>query len=155
MEAAAEGQLMEPNGICGWQTLRGETAYLYGLKARAKNPPCLGYGTFTVDLGPLEQLRKGYSRRVRPITYLPLYVKAMALAMQRNPEANAILFRKLFGLRIVRFEKVDVNLPITRKVGNRSITFIGTIRDAPAKSLAQIQDELAAYQRCPAEASFA
>lgn len=141
------------NRITSSETVRGETAYIYGLKARAQRHHCLGYGTFAVDLANLEVARRRYSREVRPITYLPLYVKAMGLAVQRNPEANAILFKKLFGLRIVNFEQVDVNLPITRKVGDRVYTFIGTIRNAPAKTLAEIQDELAHYQRCPPEES--
>jgi pyruvate/2-oxoglutarate dehydrogenase complex dihydrolipoamide acyltransferase (E2) component len=143
------------NRICRSETVRGERAYVYGLKARAQRHHCMGYGTFSVEMDTLESLRKEYSRRVRPITYLPLYVKATALAVQRNPQANAILFRKLFGLRIVQFEQVDVNLPITRKVGERWITFIGTVRNAAGKSLAQIQQELSDYQRCPAEESFA
>ena len=143
------------NRICHNETVRGERAYLYGLKARAQRHHCLGYGTFSVELDALESLRKEYSRRVQPITYLPLYVKATALAVQRNPQANAILFRKLFGLRIVQFEQVDVNLPITRKVDGRWITFIGTVRNAAAKSLAQIQQEISAYQRCPPGESFA
>jgi pyruvate/2-oxoglutarate dehydrogenase complex dihydrolipoamide acyltransferase (E2) component len=144
-----------PNRIGRQETLRGERAYVYAFKARAQRHHCLGYGTFDVDLERLETLRKEYSRRIRPITNLPLYVKATALTLQRHPEANAILFRQWFGLRIVHFERVDVNLPITRKVGKRWITFVGTIRDAPAKSLAEIQDELTTYQRCPAEESFA
>jgi pyruvate/2-oxoglutarate dehydrogenase complex dihydrolipoamide acyltransferase (E2) component len=142
-----------PNRIDRQQTVRGQQAYVYGFKARAQQHHCLGYGTFSVDLDALEPLRKEYSRRIRPITNLPLFVKATALAIQRNPQANAILFKKFFGLRIVHFEQVDVNLPITRKVGERWITFIGTIRNAPAKTLAQIQDEITAYQRCPPEAS--
>jgi pyruvate/2-oxoglutarate dehydrogenase complex dihydrolipoamide acyltransferase (E2) component len=144
-----------PNRIESSQRLRGEQAYVYGLKARAKNHHCLGYGTFAVDVDGLEPLRKEYSRRIRPITNLPIYVKATALAVQRNPQANAILFRRLFGLHIVQFADVDVNLPITRKVGERWITFIGTIRNAAAKTLAQIQEELLTYQRCPPEESFA
>lgn len=143
------------NRICRDQSVRGEQAYIYCLKARAKRHHCLGYGTFSVDLDPVERYRKEYSRRVRPITYVPLYVKATALAIQRNPEANAILFRKLFGLRIVRFETVDVNLPITRIIGDRIVTFIGTVRNAAAKPLCEIQEELAGYQRCPPEESFA
>jgi pyruvate/2-oxoglutarate dehydrogenase complex dihydrolipoamide acyltransferase (E2) component len=143
------------NRICDSQTVRGEQAAVYCLKARAKRHHCLGYGTFSVNLDALEHHRKGYSRRVSPITYAPLYVKATALAIQRNPEANAVLFRKLFGLRIVRFETVDVNLPITRMIGERVATFIGTIRNAAAKPLCEIQQELTQYQRCPPEASFA
>lgn len=144
-----------PNRICRDDPVHGETAYVYGLKARARWHHCLGHGTFSVDLGPVEELRRAYSRRVRPITYLPLYVKAVALTLQRNPEANAILFRRLFGLRIVRFERVDVNFPITRQYEGRWITFIGTVRDAPAKTLAQIQEELLVQQRGTPEACHA
>jgi pyruvate/2-oxoglutarate dehydrogenase complex dihydrolipoamide acyltransferase (E2) component len=143
------------NPIVDEQTVRGESAYVYAFKARAKSHHCLGYGTFDVGLDRLEALRKEYTRRIAPVTNLPLYVKAVALAIQRNPEANAILFRKLFGRRIVRFGKVDVNLPITRNLGERRITFIGTVRDAPAKTLTQIQQEITAYQRCSPEESFA
>jgi len=143
------------NRICRNQTVRGEQAYVYCLKARAQRHHCLGYGTFSVDLTCLERHRKQYSRRVTPITYVPLYLKATALAIQRNPEANAILFKKPFGLRIVQFEQVDVNLPITRMLGDRPITFIGTVRNAAGKSLAEIQDELLQYQRRPPDESFA
>jgi pyruvate/2-oxoglutarate dehydrogenase complex dihydrolipoamide acyltransferase (E2) component len=144
-----------PNGIRSSQVVRGEQAYVYAFKARAQRHHCLGYGTFSVELGALEGLRKQYSRQVRPITYLPLYVKATALAVQRHPEANAILFRKPLGLRIVQFERVDVNLPITRKIGDRWVTFVGTIRNAAEKSLAEIQKELTEYERCPPEQSAA
>jgi pyruvate dehydrogenase E2 component (dihydrolipoamide acetyltransferase) len=144
-----------PNRICSSRPVQGEEAYGYGLKARARRHHCPAYGTFPVDVERLERLRRAYSRAVRPITYLPIYVKATALAVQRHPEANAILFRKPLGLRIVQFARVDVNLPITRRVGDRWITFIGTVRDAAAKSLAEIQAELREYQRCPPEKSFA
>jgi pyruvate/2-oxoglutarate dehydrogenase complex dihydrolipoamide acyltransferase (E2) component len=125
------------------------------LKARARDHHCPVYGTFEADLSRLEVLRKEYCRRVAPVTNLALYVKAVGLAVARNPEGNSILFRKLFGLRVVRFERVDVNLPITRHLGERTITFIGTVRDAPNKSVAQIQAEITEYQRCPPEQSFA
>lgn len=143
------------NRVCSQQTVRGEAAYVYAFKARAKRHHCLGYGTFSVDLECLERLRKQYARSVSPITYLPIYVKATAIAIKRNPEANAILFRKLLGRRIVQFQHVDVNLPITRKIGDRWVTFIGTVRNAAEKSLAEIQAELTEYQRCPPEQSFA
>ena len=55
----------------------------------------------------------------------------------------------------MRFEKVDVNLPITRQIGGRTLTFIATVRDAASKSLAQIQEEIIEHQECPAEKSFA
>ncbi|MCA1595107.1 MAG: 2-oxo acid dehydrogenase subunit E2 [Chloroflexi bacterium] len=135
--------------------MRGEQAYLYGLKARAQRHHCMGYGTFSVDVEKLSRLRREYSRAIRPVTYVPLYIRAMALALSRNPEANAILFRTLFGMRIVRFERVDVNLPVTRRIGQRTITFIGTIRNAGVKTVAEIQEELIRYQRLPPEESFA
>src|ERR1700704_2580404 len=64
-----------PNRICEQRTVRGEQAYNYGLKSRAQHHHCLGYGPYSVDLDGLEALRKEYSRRVRPITSLPIYVK--------------------------------------------------------------------------------
>ncbi len=144
-----------PNRITHATPVRGEQAFVYGLKARARRHHCLGYGTFAVDLSALGALRKEYSRAVRPITYLPIYVKATALALRANPEANAILFKKIAGYKIVRFANVDVNLPITRKLGDRVVTFIATIRDAASKRLADIQDEIQAHQECPPETSFA
>lgn len=146
---------MTSNRIAESRPIRGESAYIYAFKARARDHHCLGYGTFEADLTRLGPLRKEYSRRVAPVTDLALYVKAIGLAIAANPEANAVLFRKLFGYRIVRFEQVDVNLPVTRDIGGRVITFVATIRDAPNKTLAQIQGEITAYQRCPPQDSFA
>jgi pyruvate/2-oxoglutarate dehydrogenase complex dihydrolipoamide acyltransferase (E2) component len=145
----------DQNTIRRSEKLSGEQAAVYCFKARAKWHHCLGYGTFSIDRDAMQRHRKEYSRNIRPITYIPLYVKAIALAIQRNPEANAMLFKNLFGLRIVQFEKIDVNLPITRMIGDRAVTFIGTVRNAAAKSLAQIQDELIKYQRCEPDDSFA
>jgi len=142
-----------PNRIADVRSLRGQEAFVYGLKERAKRQHCLAYGTFRAQVDRLETLRKEYSKAVAPITSVALYVKATALAVARNPAANAILFRGLLGTRIVRFHQVDVNLPVTRRLGERTITFVGTIRNAPAKSLAEIQRELTDYQRCPPEAS--
>ena len=143
------------NRISDSQTIRGEQAYAYALKDRAKRHHCLGYGTFSAELDTLEALRRQYSRAVRPITHLPLYIKAVARAIELNPEANAVLFKKPFGLKIVRFERVDVSLPITRRIGDRWVTFVGTVRNAAARSLAEIQEELVEYLRCPPERSFA
>ena len=137
-----------PNRICQSRPVRGEEAFVYGFKARAKQHHCLGYATFSVEVEELARLRKAYSRAIAPITNLPLYVKATALALARHPEANAILFRGWFGgRRIVRFERVDVNLPFTRMLNGRPLTFIGTIRNAAAKSLADIQHEISRLTR--------
>jgi pyruvate/2-oxoglutarate dehydrogenase complex dihydrolipoamide acyltransferase (E2) component len=143
----------ELSNIASVRPLRGEEAFVYGFKERAQRNHCLAYGTFSAEMDQLESLRKQYSRTITPITNVALYVKAMALAVQQNPQGNAILFRGWFGPRIVQFRHVDVNLPITRKLGDRSITFIGTVRSAPAKSLSVIQRELTQYQRCRPEES--
>jgi pyruvate/2-oxoglutarate dehydrogenase complex dihydrolipoamide acyltransferase (E2) component len=135
--------------------LRGQEAFVYGFKQRAKQHHCLGYATFTVDVAALGELRKAYSRTIAPITYLPLYVKAVALTLARHPEANAILFKRWYGRRIARFDQVDVNLPITRRRSGSVVTFIGTVRDAPSKSLAEIQAELEHLLRDPVESLFA
>jgi pyruvate/2-oxoglutarate dehydrogenase complex dihydrolipoamide acyltransferase (E2) component len=128
--------------------------YMYGLKKRAHEHHNLVFGTFPVDLTELTRLRKRYSKEVRAVTLLPLFVKAIALSVKQNPDANRILFKRFpFGLRIVRFSRVDVNLPITRKLGGEWITFIGTLRDVDNMTVAQIQDELAKLQKGPAEQS--
>lgn len=143
------------NRIASRRSLRGEEAYVYGLKARAARHHCLGYGTFSVEVDRVEEIRRRYSRERTPVSLLPFCVKAVALAVARNPEANAILFRSLLGFKIASFERVDVNLPITRILDGRRISFVGTIRDAASKSLAAIQEELTAYRRGPPGDSFA
>jgi pyruvate/2-oxoglutarate dehydrogenase complex dihydrolipoamide acyltransferase (E2) component len=125
--------------------------YMYGLKQRAHQHHDLVFGTFPVELTRLTTLRRRYSKEVRPVTLLPLFLKAIALSVQQNPAANRILFKRFpFGLRIVRFKGVDVNLPITRKLGDETVTFIGTLRDVDRMTVAQIQDELARLQKGPA-----
>jgi len=143
----------DPSPIASVRTLRGEEAFVFGLKERAKRNHCLAYGTFSVLVERLESLRKKYSRAIAPITNVALFVKATALAVERNPQVNAILFRGWLGPRIVQFRNVDVNLPVTRQLGGRSITFIGTVRSASGKSLAAIQRELTQHQRCRPEES--
>ena len=103
--------------------------YMYGLKKRAHEHHNLVFGTFPVDLTALGALRKRYSKEIRAVTLLPMFVKAIALAVKENPQANRILFKRFpWGRRIVRFARVDVNLPITRKLGGEWVTFIGTLR---------------------------
>lgn len=147
-----------PNRIVRDEVVRGEAAYVYGFKRRAQEHHCLGYGTFSIDVATLAALRKTYARQVQPVTYRAIYVKALALALKQHPEANAILFKKWFGLfgrrRIVRFDSIDVNLPVTRDVDGKTVTFIATVRDPANKTLAQIQDELAHLDRCAPEESF-
>lgn len=131
--------------------LRGYEAFVYGFKRRAKLHHCLGYGTFSVDVSGLDALRKAYCRTVTPITNVAVYVKAVALAMSRHPQANAILFKRWYGYRIVRFGRIDVNVPIHRRLGQDDLTFIGTVRGAAEKSISEIQAELTALQRNPPE----
>ena len=146
---------MQPTGISHSEPVTGVSAYVYGFKARAQRHHCLGYGTFTIRAEQLEALRKEYSRRIQPITYVPLLVKATALAIAKYPEANAILFKRVWGYRIVQFDKVDVNLPITRELDGQEVTFVATIRDAASKTLAEIQDELTAYERSAPDELYA
>jgi len=143
------------NRVLESRAVRGMEAYMYAFKARAHRHHCLGYGTASLDVDALLKLHKQYCHAVRPITFTTLYVKATALTLARNPDANAVLFRKPLGYRIVRFERVDVNLPITRVLQGEPVTFIGTIRDAARKTLSEIQDELSEFQHGPPEQSFA
>jgi pyruvate/2-oxoglutarate dehydrogenase complex dihydrolipoamide acyltransferase (E2) component len=130
--------------------LAGVEAYLWAFKRRAREHHCIGYGTFRVEVDRLAALRRRYAREVSPITLLPILVKATALAIERNPEANAILFKRLFGYRVVGFDQADVNLPLTRDVDGSPFTFLLTVRGAARKRLAEIQEEISRAMRCAA-----
>ena len=117
--------------------------YMYGLKSRAHLNHCLGNGLFPVDVSELTAVRKQYCRQVRPVTFAPFFIKAVALTIRANPCANRILFKRFpFGRRIVRFDVVDVNVPVTRLINGEQWTFIGTIRGADKLTIAEIQDQL-------------
>ena len=125
-------------------------SYMYGLKSRAHLFHCLGHATFPVDVTNLVDRRRRYSKAVRPVTLTPVIVKAVALAMRANPSALRILFRRFpFRRRIVSFDAVDLNIPVTREVGGERVTFLGVIRDADRKTIGDIQDELLRLQRDP------
>jgi pyruvate/2-oxoglutarate dehydrogenase complex dihydrolipoamide acyltransferase (E2) component len=128
---------------------------MYGLKARAHLHHCLGNGMFPVELTKLQIMRKRYSKQVKPVTLMPFFIKAVALSVRAIPDVNRILFRRFpFGRRIVRFEVVDVNIPITRNISGERVTFIGTIRGADELTIAEIQHELAHMQRGTPEDSL-
>lgn len=138
------------------EPLTAVETYMYGLKARAHLHHCLGNGMFPVELTKLGAIRRRYSKQVQPVTLIPFFIKAVALSVRAVPDVNRILFRRIpFGRRIVRFEVIDVNIPITRKVAGERVTFIGTIRGADTLSIAEIQDQLAHMQRgAPAESPY-
>jgi pyruvate/2-oxoglutarate dehydrogenase complex dihydrolipoamide acyltransferase (E2) component len=133
--------------------LVGVEAYVWAFKRRAQRHHCIGYGTFQVELDELERARKRYSRAIAPITHTAVVVKATALALQQNPEANAILFKAPLGYRIVRFDDVDVNVPVTRMLDGAPFTFLLTVRGAAKKTLQAIQQEITDAQRVPPERS--
>jgi len=127
-------------------------SYMYGLKSRAHLLHCLGHATFPVDVTNLVAKRRHYSKAVRPVTLTPVIIKAVALAMRANPTALRILFQRFpIRRRIVSFDTVDLNIPITRNAGGERVTFLGVIRDADRKSIGDIQDELLHLQRDPPE----
>lgn len=122
--------------------------YMYGLKSRAHLHHCLGNATFPVDLTELAAMRKRYSSEVRPVTLTPFFIKAVALAVRANPAARRILFQRFpLRRRIVSFEAVDVNVPVTREIDGETLTFIGIIRGADKMTIAEIQDELLRMHR--------
>jgi pyruvate/2-oxoglutarate dehydrogenase complex dihydrolipoamide acyltransferase (E2) component len=130
------------NSIAQSTPVAGLAAYAHGLKRRAQEHHCVGYGVFRVNVEEMARLRHEYARQVRPITSLPIYVKATALAVAQVPNANTILFKSWFGHRVVRFTDVDVNVPITRPVHGEPLTFLIIVRKANQKTLAEIQDQL-------------
>ena len=60
-----------PNRVAHSRVVRGEEAYLYAFKSRAKRHHCLGYGTASIDVGRMLQLHHDYCHRVRTITCTP------------------------------------------------------------------------------------
>lgn len=128
--------------------------YMYGLKSRAHMHHCHAHAVFPVDLVELNAARRQYSKKVQPVTLVPFFIKAAALAVRANPAANRILFQRFpFGRRIVRFEVVDVSVPIARTVNGEQVVFVGTIRGADNLTIGEIQDELVRMQRDPPERS--
>lgn len=128
--------------------------YIYGLKSRANLQHCLGHAMFPVDATELTAMRKRYSKQVRPVTKTSILIKAVALAIRANPSTIRILFQRLpFRRRIVNFDVIDVNVPITRIIDGEQLTFIGVIRGADKLSIAEIQDELTHLRRDPLEQS--
>jgi pyruvate/2-oxoglutarate dehydrogenase complex dihydrolipoamide acyltransferase (E2) component len=144
--------MIDDNAIVQSTPVAGMLAYVHGLKQRAKRHHCVGYGVFRANVEELGRLRREYSRRIRPITTLPILVKATALAVAMVPEANSVLFKALLGHRVVRFADVDVNVPVTRLLDGELVTFLVIVRRANLKTLAEIQDQLQhALQAPPAE----
>lgn len=139
------------NSIAESAPLVGTGAYVHGLKRRAQRHHCVGYGVFRANVEELSRLRHEYSQRVRPITTLPILVKATALAVAQVPQANSVLFKSLLGHRVVRFTDVDVNVPITRLVRGEPLTFLVIVRKANVKSLVDIQDQLEHVLKSPPE----
>lgn len=139
------------NSIAQSTALTGMAAYVHGLKQRAQRHHCVGYGVFRADVEELARLRREYSRRIRPITTLPILVKATALAVAQVPQANSILFKTWFGHRIVRFADVDVNVPITRVANGEPLTFLVIVRRANLKTLTEIQEQLERALKSPLE----
>ena len=139
------------NPIAQSTPLTGIGAYVHGLKRRAQRHHCVGYGIFRANVEELGRLRRAYSQRVRPITTLPILVKATALAVAQVPQANSVLFKRWFGHRVVRFTDVDVNVPITRLVRDEAVTFLVIVRKANEKTLAEIQDQLEHALKSPPE----
>lgn len=128
--------------------------YMYGLKSRAHLDHCHGHAAFPVELTELNAMRKRYSKQIQAVTLTPFFIKAVALAVRATPGATRILFQRFpFRRRIVHFDAVDVNVPITRTINGELVTFIGIIRGADKLTIAEIQNELTHLQRDPPEQS--
>src|SRR5690242_14124621 len=91
--------------VAGTRPLAGVEAYVWAFKRRARDHHCIGYATLQVETDGLSALRKRYSQEIAPVTPLAVFIKATALAVERNPEANAILFKRLLGYRIASFDR--------------------------------------------------
>ncbi len=96
----------------------------------------------TIDFSRIRQAYRDRHRKPAPL--LAIMVRALSLLARRRPEVNRVVFRTLFGTRIVEPDYVAVNLPILLTVGDRRIVSAITVRDADRRALSVVQDEISA-----------
>ena len=110
-----------------------------------------------VDLTEIETLRAQAAARgeTKP-SYTAFVVKALALALREHPFANRRVCRSLwpplFGIRLQRFNQIDVTVAIERQVPKAEMAaFVDVIRKADQLSIAAIQDKLRELAESDAE----
>ena len=110
-----------------------------------------------VDLTDIEAIRAQAAAcgEAKP-SYTSFVVKALALALREYPFANRRVCRSLwpplFGIRLQRFNQIDVTVAIERQVPKAEMAaFVDVIRNADQLSIVEINDKLRALAESDAE----
>jgi pyruvate/2-oxoglutarate dehydrogenase complex dihydrolipoamide acyltransferase (E2) component len=103
-----------------------------------------------IDATVLESTREQYRLKgLAPPSYTALIIKAAALIMKRNPQANRAILGLPFFKRLYQFQTEDISVAVEKNLpafpGN---PYAAPIRNSLDKSLADISDELQALANC-------
>lgn len=102
------------------------------------------------DAASMQRLRDRLSAACgTPPSYTALVIKAAALTMQRNPQANRAILGLPFLHRLYQFRNVDISVAIEKELpGLPGQAFAAPVCDTVHKSLDQITRELRALAEC-------
>ena len=82
-------------------------------------------------------------------SYTALVIRAAALTLQRNPEANRAILGPPLWRRLYQFHNIDISVAIEKALpGLPGQAFAAPVRDTLSKSAVQIGAELQALARC-------
>jgi pyruvate/2-oxoglutarate dehydrogenase complex dihydrolipoamide acyltransferase (E2) component len=100
-----------------------------------------------VDATAIDVLRDTYRRRgTRPPSYTAVIIKAAAITLRDNPEANrAVLGPPLFK-RLYQFKNVDISVAVEKDLSSLpGMPLAATVTSTLEKSLSAISDEIRRY----------
>ena len=103
-----------------------------------------------IDATSLEQLRAEAKTlgRTAP-SFTALVVKAAALTMKNNPEANRAILGPPFHKRLYQFQNTDISVAVEKDLPQLpGQAFAATIENTINKSLVQITEELQGLVKC-------
>lgn len=100
-----------------------------------------------VDLTQVERVRAAYAQAARrKPSYTSFVMKAVGMALREFPQANRRVVKRWwwpFGLRCQQFEHADIAVAIEREEPDQPcVVFQDVVRDADAKSLGEIVEQL-------------
>jgi len=81
------------------------------------------------------------SKGLRP-PYTAILIKAVALAAQKNPQLNRMVFSTFWGTRIVEFENYTVNVPVIMEEDGKNYLSAITIKDANLLKISDITSQI-------------
>ena len=80
----------------------------------------------------------------QPVPVTAVLARALGLWARRRPEVNRMVFDTVFGLRVVDFPYVNVNVPVLIRDGDRPHLSACIVRDADRCTVAEIEAQIRA-----------